>query len=88
MNYLECLLIIYMETKEIYTKDLGEGSAFYTSGLKFLRLENGNNFFWFVFEDIDAKKISTSYWSGELAVKAKAYYEAMRTLKTLIYSRN
>lgn len=77
-----------MNSNEYTTKDIGEAGALYASKQKFLRLDKGDGFYWFVFEDYGAKSISTSFWCGDLVVKAKEYYEALRTLKTLIYSHN
>lgn len=73
--------------KQTYvTKDLGEAAALYASGVKFQRLENGGNFYWFVFDNGNAEKISNSYWSCDLVVKAKLYSDALRTLKERIFS--
>ncbi len=77
-----------MKNYEYRTKDIGEASALYALGQKFIRLDSGDNFYWFVFEDKAVIEETASYWCGDLVVRAKAYYDAMRTLKTLVYSKN
>ena len=75
-----------MENKQYKTKDLGEAAALYSSGIKLLRLDNGNNFYWFVFESNEAQTIANSYWSGELTLKAKVYNDSLRTLKERVFA--
>ncbi len=76
-----------METDAYKTKDIGEAAALYSSNIKLLRLDNGDNFYWFVFESNNAETIANSYWSGELILKAKVYYDSLRTLKERVFSR-
>ncbi|MFH2062277.1 MAG: hypothetical protein ABIJ43_04810 [Candidatus Beckwithbacteria bacterium] len=72
---------------EYLTKDLGEASALMASGIKFSGLRNGEGFYWFIFNSSASNKIVNDYWSGDLEVKAKTYFDCMRTLKDRIYSR-
>lgn len=75
-------------TNSYRTKDLGEASALYCCSAKLLRLEQEQNFFWFVFDDKNlCEQISNSYWRGKLQVSAKAYSEALRSLKDRLFAR-
>ncbi len=75
-----------MNTDEYKTKDLGEAAAIYSSNIKLLRLDNGNNFYWFIFENKNTKAIANSYWSGELKLKAKTYNDSLRSLKERVFA--
>lgn len=72
---------------EYKTKDLGEASAFLVKGIKLLRLEKDSNFYWFVFEYLSSIDLSNLYWSGELQVPAKDYYDKMRSLKDRLFAQ-
>ncbi len=75
-----------MENGEYRTKDIGESAALYCSGIKLLRLDSGNGFYWFVFDGNNAETIANSYWSGELTLKAKVYNDSLRTLKERVFA--
>lgn len=72
---------------EYRTKDLGEAGALVTKNVKLLRLESQGEFYWFVFENRDAKKISDGYWNGDLLVPAKLYSESLRSLKDRLFAQ-
>lgn len=76
--------------KETYrTKDLSCAAFLYASNRKLLRLERDGNSkqFWFIFSDKDqCEKMVDSYWRGEAVVNAKAFADAMRTMKDRIFS--
>ena len=72
---------------EYFTKDLGEAAALLAKGVKLLGLDKGSGFFWFVFESTNSLKISNSYWSGELLVSAKDFYDKTRSLKDRLFSQ-
>jgi len=76
-----------MQEHEYKTKDLGEASALHACGVKLIRLDSEQNFFWFVFENNGATEISDTYWSGELKVSAKDYNDSFRSLKERLFSR-
>lgn len=76
-----------MQGDEYKTKDIGEAAALHSSGIKLLRLDKDNNFFWFIFENTQTEEVSASYWSGDLIVKAKLYNDSFRNLKERIFSR-
>jgi hypothetical protein len=70
------------------TKDLSEASSLVCKGLKLIRLEKENNFYWFVFQDKSAcEQLSNTYWNNELQVSAKAYSTALKELKDRLFSR-
>lgn len=75
-------------TKEYRTKDLGLASAILAKGIKLLRIERESDICWFIFNETDATPVAENYWSGELQIDAKSYNEAMRTLKTRIFSQS
>lgn len=69
-----------------YTKDLHEAALLYAHGQKLSGLKNGGKFYWFIFSDEQkCKRLSDEYWAGEVVVNAKAYSEAIKTLKTRIF---
>ena len=71
---------------EYRTKDLGEASAIFSQGIKTLHLEKDRTgFYWFVFPNKESFKIADLYWSQELQVDAKTYYDAMRNLKVRLF---
>jgi len=71
-----------------YTKDLYEASFLYARRQTLLGLEKDCKFFWFIFADRCAcEKLSTAYWSGNIEVNAKAYSDALRTLKDRVFSQ-
>lgn len=70
-------------------KDLYIGAFLYASGRKLLRLEWAGAFYWFVFEDKErCEELSNQYWSGEAVVNAKAYVDALRTLKDRLFAQS
>ncbi|OGH26144.1 MAG: hypothetical protein A3C30_03470 [Candidatus Levybacteria bacterium RIFCSPHIGHO2_02_FULL_40_18] len=75
--------------KDIYrTKDLSEAAALTAKGAKLLRLEQEQNFYWFVFADKNScEHSSNAYWAGELQVDAKEYATSIKTLKDRLFAR-
>lgn len=71
--------------REFLTKDLNEASALLVSGVKLLRLERGQGFYWFVFDSEKAKEISNKFWAGELLVDAQRYGDSLRKLKDRLF---
>lgn len=77
-----------MENNDEYrSRDIGESSAILASGVKLLRLEKDEGFFWFIFENKSTNSIIDKYWSGELKVKAKTYNDCYKNLKDRIFAR-
>ncbi len=75
--------------KDIYhTKDLYEASFLYAHRQKLLSLKKDGKYYWFVFDDKSCcEELSKGYWSGEIEINAKAYSDAIRTLKDRIFSK-
>ena len=70
-----------------YTKDLYEASLLYAHRQKLLGLQKDGKYFWFIFENKSAcEKLSTAYWSGQVKINAKAYSDAIRTLKDRLFA--
>lgn len=73
---------------EFRTKDLYEASVIYALGKKLLRLEDGSNQYWFVFADNEgSKRISDSYWAGDIEVNAKALVHSIKDLKDRVFAQ-
>lgn len=69
-------------------KDLYLSSLLYSEGIKFIGINKRNNVCWFVFEDKKkCEEIIQLYWKNELTGKIKAFTDAIRTLKDMIYSQ-
>lgn len=73
--------------QEFFTKDLQEAGAILASGIKLLRLQRENNFYWFVFENQETQEICNKFWSGELALPVKLYSDSLRTLKDRLFAQ-
>ena len=73
---------------EFRTKDLYESSVLCALGKKLLRLEGDGSQYWFVFADREAcKKVSNSYWAGDIKVNAKTLVNWVRDLKDRIFAQ-
>ena len=77
------------KTKECSTRDIGEAAALYTLRKKFLRIDRESpihSYYRFVFqEDGECNKLLHEYWSKELLVNAKNYYDSLKTLRNLLW---
>lgn len=81
-------MTVDVKLKEYCTKDLSEAAAIVSKSGKLLRLEQEQDFFWFIFDDkLFCEQLSTAYWSGELQVSAKDYATAIKSLKERLFSR-
>lgn len=70
------------------TRDLYEASFLYASELKLYKTEKIDSVTLFVFEDQNkAEKLTGNYYNKTATVNAKAYADAIRTLKDLIFGR-
>lgn len=70
------------------TKDLYEAALIYAKGEQFGGIEPNGSHYLFVFRNKkDCEVMAGSYWQGKCLVNAKAYSDAIRTLKDLIFSR-
>ncbi|MCK9554964.1 DUF5659 domain-containing protein [bacterium] len=75
--------------KQLYrTRDLYEAAFLYASNSKLLQLENENNRKVFIFEEVAVcRKLTDSYWRKEALINAKAFSDAIKTLKDLIFNK-
>lgn len=72
---------------EYRTKDLGEAATLFCKEAKYIRMERTDNVCWFIFSDIDfCRDISDKYFSGEIWVHPRVFYEVLSRLKTKIFS--
>jgi hypothetical protein len=79
-NYVE-LLTVYK------TRDFWEAAALLASHCRLAQLEPEKGFFWFIFDDeASCRKISDSYWNGDLVVSAKKLTEAIHSLKEWLFA--
>lgn len=77
-----------VKTNLFYTKDLSEAAAMLCKKVILLRLEQEQNFYWFVFQDKEfCEQLSNAYWTGELQVSAKVYADSLKSLKERVFSR-
>jgi hypothetical protein len=73
---------------EFFTKDLNEAAALVASNIRLIRLEQGQGFYYFVFNNKDAQNICDKFWAGELHLdNAKEFSDALRTLKDRLFAR-
>ena len=78
-----------MKENVYLTRDLYEASLLYACQQKLLRLEKEKEgrSFWFVFNNRSAcQSLIDTYWRRELNVNAKAYTDAIRSLKDRLFS--
>ena len=69
------------------TKDLYLASLIYASNERLVKMESGGKHYIFVFQDSErCEAIASSYWQNVCLINAKAFTDAIRTLKDLIFS--
>ena len=74
-------------TSTFSTKDYYLSGALMAAGERLLRLDWREGRAFFVFENLDRCEMRTqAYWVGDLKVSAKAFTDALRTLKDRLYS--
>lgn len=68
------------------TKDYWLAGALLASDNKLLRLDWREGRAFFVFQDLEkCEQAAQAYWTGDLRVSAKAFTDALRTLKDRLY---
>ncbi|MFA4846300.1 MAG: DUF5659 domain-containing protein [Patescibacteria group bacterium] len=73
-----------METFE--TRDLNLAACIYASGVVLDETRRDVGVCFFVFRDVGrCERLMRAYYNGEAMVSAKAYADALRTLKDLIF---
>lgn len=74
------------ETETYFTKDFWLAGALLASGKKLIRLDWRDGRAFFMFPDLDkCEQAAQAYWAGDLKVSAKAFTDALRTLKDRLY---
>lgn len=69
------------------TKDLYIASFLYAKGMMFTGINRNGKECTFLFEDFDTcTKLALLQFQGKAGVNARAFIEAIKTLKTLIFS--
>ncbi|MCD6371427.1 MAG: hypothetical protein J7L39_01800 [Candidatus Aenigmarchaeota archaeon] len=79
-----------IQNKSVYqTKDLYLAALLYAKKQRFLGLAEGeNSYFLFTFEDkTTCQQLEEKYWTEEIEVNAKAFADAIRTLKDILFSK-
>lgn len=69
------------------TKDLYLSAFLFAKRLPLEQVERENNVCWFIFgKDSKINTLTDEYWSGTAICNAKAYADAVRTLKDRIFN--
>ena len=69
------------------TSDLGVAAALLTSGYKLLDVDRTNRKALFMFEQkANIDKVANSFFTDELRVKARSYFDNVKALKSKLYS--
>ena len=79
-----------MKAENVYsTKDLAVASLLLASEVKLTQIKDEDNVCWFVFSDgATCKHLADSFWRNQAMVNAREFYNAMRTLKDIIFNRH
>jgi len=76
----------YLNTETFKTRDFWLAGALLASGKKLLRLDWQERRAHFIFSDLTScEELTQAYWAGDWKVSAKAFADALRTLKSRIY---
>lgn len=74
---------------EYKTRDLYIAAMLYALGKKLKSTEKVRNTYWFGFGDFgDCDEIVNQYWKDQVDVNASKFIEAIKKLKTLIFSQS
>lgn len=75
-----------METTRYESKDLSLAAALYALGAPLQDTRHDRGVCFFIFDDAErCEQFVRAYYNGSAMVSAKAYADAMRTLKDLIF---
>lgn len=75
-----------MEMDVYHSKDLSLSAALLASGAQLEDTRHDRGVCFFVFSDAErCERLMRAYYNGEAMVSAKAYADALRTLKDLIF---
>jgi len=77
-----------LEDHDVFTTyDLGVAAALLTSGYKLLDVDRTNRKVLFIFEQkANIEKVANSFFTDELRVKARSYFDNVKALKSKLYS--
>lgn len=76
-----------MENKLFRTKDLYLASFLYAKHIELARTEKTDRVCWFTFNDFTlCNDLSSTYWAGRGEIPPKAYSDALRSLKDIIFA--
>ena len=68
------------------TRDFWMAGALLASSMKLIRLDWCNGLAFFIFGNCQkCEELAQAYWAGDLKVSAKAFTDALRTLKDRLY---
>ena len=74
------------ETETFHSTDFWLSGALLAAGRRLLRLDWEGSRAFFVFADsTTCKELAQAYWAGDLRVGAKAFSDALRTLKDRLH---
>jgi hypothetical protein len=73
--------------KNYTTKDLYIASLLYAQGKSLNGLNKDEKNYWFEFDDYDScNQMVSDYWKRKVQVDAKSFVEAIKNLKSMIFS--
>lgn len=76
---------------EYKTKDLYEAAFLFNKGFDLLHIDKEGRICWFIFKDdfgtLNASDQAQKFWNKEAIVDAKSYVDAIRNLKSRIFSK-
>lgn len=76
----------FLKPEIFSTRDYWLAGALLASSKKLVRLDWREGRAYFVFTDLErCQQAAQAYWAGDLRVSAKAFSDALRTLKDRIY---
>ncbi len=70
------------------TRHLYEASALYSLDVPFLKIEESDRVCWFLFQRSEhCEAVVSRFWSRQLTGDLKAYADAIKTMKDLIFGK-
>lgn len=74
-------------SEQFLTKDLHLAALFYAKAVPFVTINRSGRLCWFVFDDKEqCLKLQQEFFAKTVDVNAKAYADAVRTLKDLVFA--
>lgn len=70
------------------TKDIFEAAWIFSQQIRLIKLEPGDKYSWFVFDQpSQCQMLSSSYWSQSATGNIRAFVNSYKTLKDLVFSK-